>query len=675
MPVTRRSIDYWEKRAVERQKTYENVLAEYENRLRYDYKQAFTNIETDIQTIVGNYRKYTSQRFGVYLSMSDAQEFLNSAMNPELYQDLLTAWQGRGIDITDMLNRTGNYTSRITNKQVIRSTINQEMNRLGKNEVEFDKLAFRDVIQNVGDRTLYDVSRGTGLDLSMNRLNSDDIDAIMSTRWSGEMFSQRVWNNTSVLGDRMKSVFTLQQLSNRPTSELMKELVDLSDVGQYACSRLIRTEANAMRSLTEQKVSKDLGLKKYRIIATLDMRTSEVCQEKDLTIGEWEGAEVGIDIPPFHPNCRSIAVDYFENEDYSKLERIAKDPVTGKTTYIPGNMTYDQWMKRPGMPNKPNITKPKVAKSAPVTPTTVTPNKRKIDRDVEIKQINDKHSNFQFSVTNKSDFNVVLNDMTPEQLNMYNKLSDNFSRNTYTYRRSGAAYYPGERSVKMSLDSYAYEKKIGYSRQSALSTKLHEEFHQLDHILFETDFGKLDPNLVRQNPTMWQPPRAFTDIRTPYGAKMISAIDQDIIAFMNEAIDLSNANSQAGMYPHPKVTNLVRLSKDDILSTMSHLLTNYNDQKTRAQISMFTDAVGLSTGGRISPYANGFWGHDNSYNKQRGKNGATSETWANFGAAFFTDNEETKTVIKKIMPKTWTTMTEILSEIIDYALDHEIKYK
>lgn len=338
-----RSTRYWERRALERQKAYEIKLSQYEAMIRRDYDRSFKYIDSDIQNIIDNYQRYTKKRFDVTLTRSQAREFLNAPLNETTYQKLIDEWQKRGIDVTEMINRTGNYSARITNKQAIRSSISQEMNQLAGKEIQLNKIAYRDLIREAGDRLLYDTSLGTGLDLSMNRLNSKEIEQIMKTKWSGEMFSNRVWNNTKVLENKLKSLFTVQQLSNRPTSALQNELNELSSVGKYASARLVRTESNAMRSLTEQHVSEKLGIEKFRIVAALDNRTSAICQEKDLSIGLWKDAVVGEDIPPFHPNCRSIAVDHFDDMDYSKLERVARDPNTGQIQRIPANTTYQQW--------------------------------------------------------------------------------------------------------------------------------------------------------------------------------------------------------------------------------------------------------------------------------------------------------------------------------------------
>ena len=43
-----------------------------------------------------------------------------------------------------------------------------------------------------------------------------------------------------------------------------------------------------------------------------------------------KGRKVGINAPPFHPNCRTVTLPWFEDED-------------DETYYVPDNMTYQEW--------------------------------------------------------------------------------------------------------------------------------------------------------------------------------------------------------------------------------------------------------------------------------------------------------------------------------------------
>ena len=47
-----------------------------------------------------------------------------------------------------------------------------------------------------------------------------------------------------------------------------------------------------------------------------------------------------------HPNCRSVDSAYIDGRDYSKLQRRARNPITGETELVPANMTYREWYKK-----------------------------------------------------------------------------------------------------------------------------------------------------------------------------------------------------------------------------------------------------------------------------------------------------------------------------------------
>lgn len=59
-------------------------------------------------------------------------------------------------------------------------------------------------------------------------------------------------------------------------------------------------------------------------------------------MSEWK---VGVTAPPFHVHCRSTTVPYFDDEFDAVGERAARDEETGKTYFVPGNMTYKEWDK------------------------------------------------------------------------------------------------------------------------------------------------------------------------------------------------------------------------------------------------------------------------------------------------------------------------------------------
>ncbi len=74
------------------------------------------------------------------------------------------------------------------------------------------------------------------------------------------------------------------------------------------------TESAYFGQQAQKQCFNELGVEKYEIVATLDSRTSEICQEKDGMIFDMKDYEPGVTAPPFHVNCRSTTAPYFDDD-------------------------------------------------------------------------------------------------------------------------------------------------------------------------------------------------------------------------------------------------------------------------------------------------------------------------------------------------------------------------
>jgi SPP1 gp7 family putative phage head morphogenesis protein len=126
---------------------------------------------------------------------------------------------------------------------------------------------------------------------------------------------------------------------------MTKRLSDGVGMGYKVAERLIRTETtNTYSQSTLQMYNKSGIVKEYRYLATLDNRTSTICQDLDGKVFKIDNAITGLNYPPMHPNCRSTTVSIFDDEVF---ERRARD-ANGKTYTVPSNMTYHEWKKQYG---------------------------------------------------------------------------------------------------------------------------------------------------------------------------------------------------------------------------------------------------------------------------------------------------------------------------------------
>jgi len=114
------------------------------------------------------------------------------------------------------------------------------------------------------------------------------------------------------------------------------------EVSKRAAGRLIMTESAFFANEARARAFKELGVEEYQFLATLDMRTSDICQDMDLRIFKLSDREIGVNWPPLHVWCRSTVVPHFEG---NIKQRWARDSNTGKGYIVPGDMNYKDWYR------------------------------------------------------------------------------------------------------------------------------------------------------------------------------------------------------------------------------------------------------------------------------------------------------------------------------------------
>lgn len=288
----------------------------------------------------------------------------------------------------------------------------------------------------------------------------------------------------------------------------------------------------------------------------------------------------------------------------------------------------------------------------------------------DLSQIRDdiikKHENILKTDIQKKEFADIIQNMDKEHANLYDKMSENFGPNLY-YEKGAGWYRTAMNRVEMDLDSHPWDTHVGRNLNGAWKTKFHEEMHQLDHVLAsrKTDFALLDNG---KGHAFW----AFTHPDTVTGKKLIAAIDDDVLNFINKAVDWDVATNGVST---KKIKTLGRISSEAKNATIRYLKTHYPTAKDRAMIDTVTDAIGLSTKGNLHPYKHGFWGHDAGYTKDAGKRGATSEAWANLGAFLLRGDTEALDAVRVLMPKTVSAYEDVFNEVMEYAKTNGLSYK
>lgn len=256
---------------------------------------------------------------------------------------------------------------------------------------------------------------------------------------------------------------------------------------------------------------------------------------------------------------------------------------------------------------------------------------------------------------------IMSKNMTTQQAQFYSNFLGAVAKKNSYYENTGAYFSPRYNAVHMNMNNNKWERDAGINRQGALKTKFHEEFHQLDYMLSHTELGKYSS---MNGHDLY----SFTNPRTATGAKLSAAIEKDLVTFINNAIDKKNKDFGGPPTKHIKSTG--RIPKD-VKSAIDYALRDeYVSVQQKAGISMFTDALGLQTSGRVNPWSGGgFWGHNNAYCKEKGKKGANSEVWAHFGEYKFAFNGPARNAMENLMPNTIKVCNDIFDEIVNNYSD------
>lgn len=339
--MARKTKGYWEKRSTELMLRLEKGTEKTIDNLIEVYNQATKNINKEINEI---YRNYAS---GSGLSKEVLTSMLNKRETNTYYRNLLKTIENiKDEDVRKKLLTKYNapaYAYRINRFQALQDNIDVEIAKVADIEQTITKQRYIDTIQEGYYHNIYDIQKGLGYGFNFSQVDMKTINLMLNEKWiSNGNFSTRIWNNADRLSKYLKINFTADTMSGKSISAMSRELSDTMNVGLYKATRLIRTEVNHFANESEMLSYQELGIEKYRFIATLDNVTCKHCASLDNKVFNVKDRQAGKNYPPIHANDRCTTVAVFEDDIVEDLKRSAIDE-NGNYIKVPQNINYDEW--------------------------------------------------------------------------------------------------------------------------------------------------------------------------------------------------------------------------------------------------------------------------------------------------------------------------------------------
>lgn len=238
------------------------------------------------------------------------------------------------------------YAWRIGRLEALQENVDKWTDTLAEREQNRTTAHYTNLTKDAYARTIFDIQKGSGFAFSFADIPHSRIKQILRQNWSGALFSKRIWGNSKDLNQKIMRELLAGFLTGRSYRKTAKAIEEEMAVRAFEARRLVRTESAYIANQAELEGYKECGIDKYRFLATLDMRTSEMCAAMDGKVFKVSEAETGKNLPPLHPWCRSSTVPEIDGKAEQGMKtRAARDPKTGKPYAVPADMTNSEWKK------------------------------------------------------------------------------------------------------------------------------------------------------------------------------------------------------------------------------------------------------------------------------------------------------------------------------------------
>lgn len=333
-------MSYWERRRAKEMYEAMESAEDAAREIADIYAKASRDLNYRLSMIYERYRdKYN-------LSDQDAMRLLNTIRDPGDLKELKSKLEGlKGPEAAEILKELESpaYRARIERFQNLQIEIDRMMADVYQQEKKISTNHYVNQYTESYYREIYDLKKRTGLDFSFSYVNDKELNRILRTNWSGANYSKRIWGNTRGLAKELKTQMTLAYLTGKNESEIAGELANKYATGAAYARRLVRTESAYVSGQAQAAADQEAGIESYKIIATLDLRTSNICREMDGKEFAYKDMEVGVNFPPFHPFCRTTVLSELDDQNLGELKRRSRDPETGKVKTFSGDITYQKW--------------------------------------------------------------------------------------------------------------------------------------------------------------------------------------------------------------------------------------------------------------------------------------------------------------------------------------------
>lgn len=337
------SLEYWKKRYEEEMERAMHQADGPKKDLRKYADTVIRRLEKDINDW---YQRYANENG---MSLADAKKQLDArelkAFNMDLEEYRAIAERDELSAEHKKMLKQASARQQLDRVQELYINTVQELELWAK----YQDSTISDLLSNVYESSNY---RTAWMTQSMKgqydmyaQVDHRTIQRIIDSPWApdGKNFSARIWDNRKQLAASLQNDFIQALIAGDGTATMSEAIAKRMNTSYNNANRLVETELARVHSQAFMDCMSELDIDAVEILATLDGKTSPICRRMDGKYVRCKDAKPGITIPPFHCHCRSTTVPYIPA--VYGTERAARDPKTGKTVFVDGELKYEDWKR------------------------------------------------------------------------------------------------------------------------------------------------------------------------------------------------------------------------------------------------------------------------------------------------------------------------------------------
>ena len=332
------SRDYWARRAEAAMDAVQAGADKRLIRIGRAMMAAQDTLTAETARILGNYMR----RYG--LTAEEAKAYLEKPVSRAEWNRLLVrvGTMPEGREKREMLAKmsSGAYRYRITRAEALRANVAIETARIAQTVEDETTGQLKWTAAEAYQRSMFDTQMQEGVGFAAPNMQGA-LEAV-GAYWAAGNYKDSCWTDKARLTEVLETQISEAFLSGKSYAHMARVIQDEFGVSFRKAERLVRTETSYVAGQSRKKAYQDAGRKRYRYLTALDKRTCDRCGPLDRELFDLEKAEVGVNYPPLHPNCRCTTIAIVEGREGAGKYRRGRD-ANGKGVLLPKDMTYTEW--------------------------------------------------------------------------------------------------------------------------------------------------------------------------------------------------------------------------------------------------------------------------------------------------------------------------------------------